>query len=126
MLCPVENGTFGSLEPALCPGEADSKDLRALGPALLGCPREVQGTFPTPTSFPCPVVPARQPMPDTRAVVPSMVQVPTSGSQNLQVGGCPGQCRAAGGHSQGNVPAQQLLQLLQKSLSLQGQASYES
>ena len=101
MLCPLGNDTSGSLE--LAPGEAHLKALAALGsrpppPGQPHCSRPSPG-------------PGRQ--------------EPTSGHQDLQVGGVPDQCRGAGGHSQGNVSVQQLLQLLQKGLSLREQASGE-
>ena len=50
---------------------------------------------------------------------------PTLGCQHPQVSGLPGQRRAAGGHGQGDVPGQPLLQLAQKGLSLRGQAGRE-
>ena len=45
-------------------------------------------------------------------------QAPTSAFQDLQVSGVLGRSRVAGGHGQGHVSVQQLLQLLQEGLAL--------
>lgn len=101
MLCPLGNDTSGSLEPA--PGEAHSKALAALG------------SRPPPPGRPHCSRPS--PGPGWRE--------PTSGHQDLQVGGVRDQCRGTGGHGQGDISVQQLLQLPQKGLSLGGRASSE-
>lgn len=123
MLCPVERDTPSFLEPASL-GRADwleGRGWRPWTPASHG-PGEVQGVSRPPHSSPTAgslsVAPAvSHAGPGTEVTG----QAPTSGSQDLQVSRVPGQCRVASGHSQGDVPVQELLQLLQEGLPLRTQ-----
>lgn len=114
--------------PVLCPWERTRQAPwnRPRGKPTGRCSQPWAPGLPqaAPLLSPCARAVAGQPLPRPGGQGP-MAQAPTSGRQDLQVGGLPGQCRGAGGHHQGDVPIQQLLQLLQKGLSLGEQASCE-
>lgn len=98
VLCPLGNDTSGPWNRP--PGRPTRRRLRPQAPSLPpGSPTALAGSRAQDSRHP-----------------------PTSGFQDLQVSGVLGRGRGAGGHSQGHVSVQQLLQLLQEGLALWEQA----